>query len=75
MTTLNIESSLHYRKAHRKDIPWSLAVNTILTGKMKRKGRDLIEFTSKSQKQNIYVLCKEEKNKLIVINAKRQKVD
>lgn len=70
MTTWKIVKTLHYKKFHERFIPWSLVVQTIFTGKQKKKGRDFIEFKGK----NVYVFCKRDKNRnvLKVINAKRK---
>jgi len=72
MTTLRIVKTTHYRKFHEKFIPWSLVVETIFTGKQKRKGRDFIEFKGK----RTYVFCRMDKtnNVLKVINAKKKEV-
>ncbi|MFH1587394.1 MAG: hypothetical protein ABID38_06050 [Candidatus Diapherotrites archaeon] len=70
MTTLKIVKTTHYKKYHKRFIPWSLVIGTIFTGKQKRKGKDFIEFKGKK----VYVLCKRDKkrNILKVINAKRE---
>jgi len=70
MTTLKIVKTAHFKKFHERFVPWSLVVETIFTGKQKRKGKDLIEFRGRK----IYVFCKRdrERNMLKVINAKRR---
>lgn len=69
MTTLKIVKTMHYRRFHERFVPWSLVVETIFTGKQKRKGKDFIEFRGR----NLYVFCKRDKkrNLLKVINAKK----
>ncbi len=71
---INVRQSRHYKEKHEKSVPWSLVVKVIFTGKQKRKGENIIEFTSRSKKQIIYVLCREEGEDLIVINAKRKRL-
>lgn len=72
MTILKIVKTQHFKEEHQKFISWSLVVETIFTGKQKRKGKYFIEFKGKQ----IYVLCKEDKkrNILKVINAKKERI-
>ncbi|HIH21372.1 MAG: hypothetical protein J4478_00530 [Candidatus Diapherotrites archaeon] len=69
MTTLKIVKTAHFQKYHERFVPWSLVVETIFTGRQKRKGHDFIEFKGRS----IYVFCKQDRARgvLKVINAKR----
>lgn len=70
MTTLKIVKTTHYKRFHERLVPWSLVVETIFTGKQRRKGKDFIEFKGRK----IYVFCKrdEARNVLKVIDAKRE---
>lgn len=61
-----ITKTLHYKKYHQRDVPWSVVVNTILTTKPKRKGKNIFEYKSK----RFYVLCIRQRDMLKVINAK-----
>jgi len=73
--TIKIIFSKHYYKHHEHFVPKSLVSEVIFTAKMKRKGKDLIEFKKRSKKQEIYVLCKEiELGVLKVINAKKRRI-
>lgn len=45
MNEIKYRKTLHYKKEHEKDVPWSLG------GKRKKIGKNLIQFTSKSKKQ------------------------
>ncbi len=70
MTTLKIVKTAHYKKFHERFVPWSLVVETIFTGKQKKKGKDFIEFRGRKTQ----ILCKKDKkrNLLKVINAKKE---
>jgi hypothetical protein len=57
MTTLKIIRTMHYKKYHERSIPWSLVIETIFTGKQRKKGNGFIEFKGR----NVYVFCKHEK--------------
>lgn len=72
MTTLKIVKTFHFKRHHERFIEWSLVVETIFTGKQKRKGENIIEF--KSRGGRVYVLCSLDKkhNILRVINAKKR---
>ncbi|MFQ6072077.1 MAG: hypothetical protein ACE5KT_05170 [Methanosarcinales archaeon] len=73
--TIKIIFSKPYYKHHEPFVPKSLVSEVIFTAKMKRKGKDLIEFKKRSKKQEIYVLCKEiEPGVLKVINAKKRRI-
>jgi hypothetical protein len=70
MTTLRIVKTAHYKKFHERFVPWSSVVETIFTGKQRKKGKDFIEFRGRK----LYVLCKRDKKRhlLKVINAKKE---
>lgn len=70
MTTLKIVKTAHYRGFHERFVPWSLVVETIFTGRQKKKGKDFIEFKGR----RVYVFCKKDRtrNLLKVINAKKE---
>lgn len=69
MREINIKKTSHYRKYHEKNVPWSKVLMTIFTAKKKTKSKDIFEYKS----DTFYVLCKREKDVLMVINAKRLK--
>ncbi len=70
MTAMRIAKTDHYKRFHERFVPWSLVVETIFTGKQKRKGKGFVEFKGRK----IYVFCKKDnaRNMLKVINAKRE---
>ena len=69
MTTYRIVKTAHYKKFHEKQVPWSLVVETIFTGKQKIKGKEFIEFRGRKTQ----VLCKRSQERLLkVINAKKE---
>lgn len=69
MTTLKIVKTTHYRKFHERFVPWSLVVETIFTGKQKKKGKNFIEF--KGRKTKVFCMKDKSRNLLKVINAKK----